>query len=118
MADRSKIEWVRNPDGSLGQTWNPVTGCTPASGSPRLGNTKGEWAFWWFLRYGLGNAIDLRRILSSAPWHVLFRIEWMAARTWAGVHCRRKAAGLLDGKLYEEYPNRSVVRQLERQDTE
>ena len=25
------IEWVRNPDGSKGETWNPVTGCTPVS---------------------------------------------------------------------------------------
>lgn len=27
----TKIEWVRNPDGSQGETWNPVTGCTPVS---------------------------------------------------------------------------------------
>ncbi|MHB9054229.1 MAG: DUF5131 family protein [Thermoleophilia bacterium] len=25
--NRTKIEWVRNPDGSQGFTWNPVTGC-------------------------------------------------------------------------------------------
>lgn len=25
------IEWCRNPDGSYGKTWNPVTGCSPAS---------------------------------------------------------------------------------------
>lgn len=24
---RTKIEWVKNPDGSRGYTWNPVTGC-------------------------------------------------------------------------------------------
>ena len=24
---RSKIEWCRNPDGSLGWVWNPITGC-------------------------------------------------------------------------------------------
>ena len=25
--NRTKIEWVRNPDGSQGFTWNPLTGC-------------------------------------------------------------------------------------------
>ena len=25
--NRAKIEWARNPDGSLGYTWNPITGC-------------------------------------------------------------------------------------------
>ena len=25
--NKTKIEWVRNPDGSLGYTWNPITGC-------------------------------------------------------------------------------------------
>ena len=27
----TKIEWVTNPDGTKGETWNPVTGCTPCS---------------------------------------------------------------------------------------
>ena len=27
----TKIEWVKNPDGSQGETWNPVTGCTKVS---------------------------------------------------------------------------------------
>ena len=27
----TKIEWAVNPDGSKGETWNPVTGCTPIS---------------------------------------------------------------------------------------
>lgn len=27
----TKIEWVKNPDGTPGETWNPVTGCTPIS---------------------------------------------------------------------------------------
>jgi protein gp37 len=27
----TKIEWVRNVDGTQGVTWNPVTGCTPVS---------------------------------------------------------------------------------------
>lgn len=27
----TKIEWVKNPDGTKGETWNPVTGCTPIS---------------------------------------------------------------------------------------
>jgi len=27
----TKIEWVRNDDGSQGETWNPVTGCTKVS---------------------------------------------------------------------------------------
>ena len=27
----TSIEWVQNPDGSKGETWNPVTGCTPCS---------------------------------------------------------------------------------------
>ncbi len=25
----TKIEWVKNPDGTQGEVWNPVTGCTP-----------------------------------------------------------------------------------------
>jgi protein gp37 len=25
--NRTKIEWVKNPDGSEGYTWNPITGC-------------------------------------------------------------------------------------------
>lgn len=31
MAKRTNIEWVRNPDGSKGETWNPVTGCDRVS---------------------------------------------------------------------------------------
>jgi protein gp37 len=27
QVNRTKIEWVRNPDGSQGYTWNPVVGC-------------------------------------------------------------------------------------------
>ena len=27
MMNRTKIEWVKNPDGSQGYTWNPITGC-------------------------------------------------------------------------------------------
>ena len=27
----TNIEWVRNPDGTKGETWNPVTGCTKIS---------------------------------------------------------------------------------------
>lgn len=27
----SEIEWLRGPDGSQGETWNPTTGCTPVS---------------------------------------------------------------------------------------
>ncbi len=27
----TSIEWVRNPDGTKGETWNPITGCTPIS---------------------------------------------------------------------------------------
>ena len=25
--NKTSIEWVKNPDGSQGYTWNPVTGC-------------------------------------------------------------------------------------------
>jgi len=25
--NKTKVEWVRNPDGSRGYTWNPITGC-------------------------------------------------------------------------------------------
>ncbi|KKN71456.1 hypothetical protein LCGC14_0420350 [marine sediment metagenome] len=25
--NRTKIEWVKNPDGTQGYTWNPITGC-------------------------------------------------------------------------------------------
>lgn len=27
----TKIEWVQNPDGTKGESWNPVTGCTKVS---------------------------------------------------------------------------------------
>jgi protein gp37 len=27
----TQIEWCRNPDGSYGKTWNPITGCSPVS---------------------------------------------------------------------------------------
>ncbi|MBC8445774.1 MAG: phage Gp37/Gp68 family protein [Chloroflexi bacterium] len=27
----TKIEWVQNPDGTQGKTWNPITGCTKIS---------------------------------------------------------------------------------------
>lgn len=27
----TKIEWVRNPDGTQGETWNPIIGCSPVS---------------------------------------------------------------------------------------
>jgi len=27
----TKIEWAMNPDGSRGETWNPITGCSPVS---------------------------------------------------------------------------------------
>jgi protein gp37 len=27
----TKIEWVRNPDGTPGETWNPVVGCSKVS---------------------------------------------------------------------------------------
>jgi protein gp37 len=27
IMNRTKIEWVKNPDGSKGYTWNPITGC-------------------------------------------------------------------------------------------
>ncbi|KKL45038.1 hypothetical protein LCGC14_2359710, partial [marine sediment metagenome] len=25
--NKTQIEWVKNPDGTLGYTWNPITGC-------------------------------------------------------------------------------------------
>lgn len=31
MGDKTKIEWVRNEDGSQGATWNPVRGCSRVS---------------------------------------------------------------------------------------
>ena len=27
----SEIEWLRSPDGTKGESWNPITGCSPAS---------------------------------------------------------------------------------------
>jgi len=32
--NRTKIEWVRNPDGTQGYTWNPITGCLGPIGTP------------------------------------------------------------------------------------
>ncbi len=31
MMGTSKIEWVKNNDGTPGKTWNPITGCSPVS---------------------------------------------------------------------------------------
>lgn len=31
QGDMTKIEWLRDVDGNPGETWNPVTGCTPIS---------------------------------------------------------------------------------------
>lgn len=31
MGDKTTIEWVKNPDGSRGATWNPITGCSKVS---------------------------------------------------------------------------------------
>lgn len=31
MADRTKIEWTRSPDGTPGATWNPLRGCSRVS---------------------------------------------------------------------------------------
>ena len=31
MGNKTKIEWVRNDDGTLGSTWNPISGCTKVS---------------------------------------------------------------------------------------
>ncbi len=31
MSTGTKIEWVQNPDGTQGETWNPVRGCTKVS---------------------------------------------------------------------------------------
>lgn len=30
--NRTKIEWVKNPDGSQGYSWNPITGCLASCG--------------------------------------------------------------------------------------
>ena len=35
MGNKTKIEWVRNDDGTLGSTWNPVSGCTKVSSGCR-----------------------------------------------------------------------------------
>ena len=32
--NRTQIEWVKNPDGSQGYTWNPITGCLNHYGLP------------------------------------------------------------------------------------
>lgn len=32
--NRTKIEWVKNPDGTQGWTWNKVTGCLGPNGTP------------------------------------------------------------------------------------
>lgn len=32
--NKTKIEWVRNKDGTQGYTWNPVTGCLGPDGNP------------------------------------------------------------------------------------
>lgn len=32
--NKTKIEWVRNKDGTQGYTWNPITGCLGPNGTP------------------------------------------------------------------------------------
>lgn len=32
--NKTSIEWVRNPDGTQGYTWNPITGCLGPKGTP------------------------------------------------------------------------------------
>lgn len=32
--NKTKIEWVRNSDGTQGYTWNPITGCLGPNGDP------------------------------------------------------------------------------------
>ncbi len=39
----TKIEWVKNPDGSPGMSWNPITGCLnncPYCYARKLANTR------------------------------------------------------------------------------
>lgn len=36
--NRTKIEWVKNPDGSPGYTWNPIVGCWGPGGSEEQPN--------------------------------------------------------------------------------
>ena len=41
--NKTSIEWVRNPDGTQGYTWNPITGCLngcPYCYARRLANTR------------------------------------------------------------------------------
>ncbi len=34
----TNIEWVKNPDGTQGYTWNPITGCLGPNGTPEKPN--------------------------------------------------------------------------------
>lgn len=36
--NRTTIEWVKNPDGTQGYTWNPITGCLGPNGTPEKPN--------------------------------------------------------------------------------
>jgi len=36
--NKTKIEWVRNDDGTQGYTWNPITGCLGPNGTPEKPN--------------------------------------------------------------------------------
>ncbi|KKK91159.1 hypothetical protein LCGC14_2715740, partial [marine sediment metagenome] len=41
--NKTKIEWVKNPDGTQGYTWNPITGCLNGCDycyARRLANTR------------------------------------------------------------------------------
>ncbi len=43
--NRTKIEWVENPDGSQGWTWNPITGCTNHTDGRCKGGGFPCWAY-------------------------------------------------------------------------
>jgi DNA repair photolyase len=65
--NKTEIEWVKNPDGTKGYTWNPVTGCLhncwycyAAKIANRFGESNNSKSKIHELVYHDGTIIDLR----------------------------------------------------------
>lgn len=70
----TKIEWCRSDDGSLGETWNPVRGCSRVS--PGCGGAKGQGGCY-------AERLAIRMSAEGQPYHGLVRSGPQGPR-WTG----------------------------------